>query len=69
MHQNDTVRNRMKNSPVFPPILTAHEKYLPPNWMKVDGKGLQVEITSLPAADSAEKAIEMRQIIEFYSRN
>jgi len=64
-----TARERSKSSPVFPPILVAHEKYLPPNWLKVDPTALKVEITALPSPQHAEQAIEMRQIIEFYSRN
>lgn len=64
-----TARPRMKTSPVFPPILTAHEKYMPPSWLKVDAKALKLEVTAIPAADNAEKAVEMRQIVEFYSRN
>lgn len=64
-----TVRPRMRTSPVFPPILAAHEKYMPPAWMKVDAKGMRIEIVGLPTAENAEQAVEMRQIIEFYSRN
>lgn len=64
-----TARNQVKASPVFPPILAAHEKYLAPNWMKVDPAALKVEIVALPSPEHAEQAIEMRQIVEFYSRN
>lgn len=62
------VRERSKMSPVFDPILQAHEKYMPPGWMKVDARNLSVEITALPDADSAEQAVDIRQVIEFYSR-
>lgn len=64
-----TVRPRNKTSPIFSPILAAHEKYLPPNWLKVDSSKMQVEVAALPGAEHAEQAIDMRQIIEFYSRN
>ncbi len=64
-----TVRNQAKSSPIFPPILTAHEKYVPPSWLKVDAKAMRVEVGALPPPDAAEQALDMRQIIEFYSRN
>jgi len=62
-------RSRSKNSPVFATILASHEKYLPPNWLKVDSGNMQIEIASLPAPEHAEQAVDTRQIIEFYSRN
>lgn len=64
-----TVRPQMKNSPVFGPIVEANRKYLPPGWLKVDANALSVEVVTLPAAENAEQALEMRQIVEFYSRN
>ena len=64
-----TIRTQSKSSPVFVPILASHEKYLPPSWLKVDSSAMRVEVTALPAPDDAERAVEMRQIVEFYSRN
>ena len=61
-------RPHSKGSAVFSAILDAHEKYMPPVWLKVDPRVLAVEILTLPAADSAEQAIDIRQVIEFYSR-
>jgi small subunit ribosomal protein S4 len=63
-----TVRTQSRTSPVFGPIIQAHEKYVPPTWMKVDGAALQAEITGLPDPEQAEQGIDVRQIIEFYSR-
>jgi len=63
-----TVRERSKTSPVFGPILQAHEKYMPPEWVKVNANGLSAEIAALPDAESAEQAVDIRQVIEFYSR-
>ncbi len=63
-----TVRSQSKHSPIFPPIMAAHEKYLPPNWMTVDPKAMRIEIHALPPPDTAEQAVDMRQIVEFYSR-
>ena len=64
-----TVRTQSKDSPVFVPIHASHEKYVPPSWMKVDPRAMKIEITSIPTPEDAERAVEMRQIIEFYSRN
>lgn len=64
-----TVRPRSKTSPVFAPILEAHAKYMPPAWMKVDSASMKIEIVTMPDPESAEQAIDVRQVIEFYSRN
>lgn len=64
-----TARARSKASPIFVGILASHEKYLPPNWLKADAAAMKVEVVSLPASEHAEQAIDMRQIVEFYSRN
>ncbi|MBU2213287.1 30S ribosomal protein S4 [Patescibacteria group bacterium] len=70
LREGDTieVRDRSKNSPVFGPIVEAHDKYMPPGWMKVDSGSMKIEIVSLPDPQSAEQAVDMRQVIEFYSR-
>jgi len=62
------VRTKSKSSPVFTPIVEAHEKYMPPSWLKVDPSSLKIEIVGLPTADDAEQAIDVRQVIEYYSR-
>lgn len=63
------VRVRSKTSPVFGPILAAHEKYMPPSWMKVDSGAMTSEVVTLPAPEDCEQAVDVRQIVEFYSRN
>jgi len=63
------VRERSKSAGAFAPIIAAHEKYMPPQWIKVDSGAMKVEVTALPDAESAEQAVDMRQVIEFYSRN
>ena len=62
------VRTKSKSSPVFSPIVEAHEKYMPPSWLKVDPASLKIEVVGLPTADDAEQAIDVRQVIEYYSR-
>jgi small subunit ribosomal protein S4 len=63
-----TVRPQSKDSPVFGTIAAAHQKYTAPEWLKVDAGQLRAEIVSLPKPEHAEQAIDMRQIVEFYSR-
>lgn len=62
------IRGKKKSSPVFSPILEAHEKYMPPSWLKVDASNLKAEVTGQPEADDFEQAIDVRQVIEYYSR-
>jgi small subunit ribosomal protein S4 len=63
-----TVRPKLKSSPVFGPIIEAHEKYASPSWLKVDSSALKVEVIAFPEADHAEQGIDVRMVIEFYSR-
>lgn len=62
------VRSKTKSSPVFSPILEAHEKYMPPSWLKVDSGSLTIEVVGTPQPDDFEQAIDVRQVIEYYSR-
>ena len=63
------VRETKKSSPVFPSITGAHEKYMPPDWLKVDPGVLAVEIKALPTEEKHfDKSIDMRKLIGFYSR-
>ncbi len=64
-----SVRPRAKDSPVFAAIRERNAKYRAPKWLSVDAGALKVEITALPDAADAEQAVDMRQIVEFYSRN
>lgn len=63
-----TVRTQVKDSSTFASIAAAHEKYSAPNWIKVDAAGRKIEVAMLPTGENAEQAVDMRQIIEFYSR-
>lgn len=62
------VRSQAKSSPVFPAILDAHQKYTAPKWLKVETGAMRFEVIALPGAEDAEQAVDMRQIVEFYSR-
>ncbi len=61
-------RTKAKSSPVFVPILEAHEKYMPPAWLKVDSGSLKAEVIGSPGTEDYEQAIDVRQVIEYYSR-
>lgn len=63
-----TIRKQAKDSPVFGPIREAHEKYLAPKWMKADTNNLSVEIIAIPEASDAEQGVDMRLVVEYYSR-
>ena len=63
-----TVRPQARSSPMFAPILAAHEKYMPPSWLKVDAGNLTIEVVGEPDPKDMEQSIDMRQIVEFYSR-
>ncbi len=64
-----SIRPRAKDSPVFAAIRERNAKYHAPKWLSVDAANLKAEMTALPAPEDAEQAVEMRQIVEFYSRN
>ncbi len=62
-------RAQAKASPVFGPILQAHERYMPPEWLKADPSQLSVEVTMIPSDDKHfEQMVDMRKVIGFYSR-
>ncbi len=64
-----TARPQAKESPVFGPILEHNEKYTAPKWLKVDPSALKAEVVAVPAAEDGEQGVDMRLVIEFYSRN
>lgn len=66
--QKIVVRPQAKTSPIFASILERTEKNVVPAWLKVNPQSLEIEVTSLPQAADAEQALDMQQIIEFYSR-
>lgn len=63
------IRAKSKGSPVFPSIVDAHSKYVAPDWMKANPSSLSIEIVEIPTAEHAEQAVDVQQIVEFYSRN
>jgi small subunit ribosomal protein S4 len=64
-----SARPRVKDSPIFVGIREKHAKYGAPKWLTVDASGLKAEIVSVPEATDSEQGIDMRMVVEFYSRN
>ena len=63
------VRENKKSSPVFAPIIEAHQRYTPPGWLKADPSKMSAEVIQLPAEDSHfDQSVDMRKVIGFYSR-
>jgi small subunit ribosomal protein S4 len=62
-------RPRAQKSPIFAQILEANGKYAAPKWLKVDAPALKAEVVANPTADDAEQGVDMRLVVEFYSRN
>jgi len=64
-----TVRPKVKDSPIFGTIMEKNDKYNAPKWIKADPNALRVEVTAVPAANEGEQGVDMRLVVEFYSRN
>jgi small subunit ribosomal protein S4 len=64
-----SVRAKSKDSPIFVGVREKYAKSHAPKWLKVDAAKLSCEVLTLPEAADAEQAMEMRQVVEFYSRN
>jgi small subunit ribosomal protein S4 len=63
-----TVRAKSKDSPMFAVIREHHKKFKAPNWLQSDLAALKAEVTGLPLPADAEQAVDMRMVVEFYSR-
>ncbi len=63
------VRTQSKTSPVFAQVLGSHEKYSAPTWLTVDNGSMKITVKELPGAEHGEQGIDVRKIVEFYSRN
>ena len=64
-----TVRARNKGSPLFVDAPGAHQKFVVPAWLKSDPALWNIEIAGTPLATDAEQAVDIRQVVEFYSRS
>jgi small subunit ribosomal protein S4 len=63
------VRTQSKDSPMFAQVLGAHDKYAAPTWLTIDRAAMKITVKDLPGAEHGEQAIDVRKIVEFYSRN
>lgn len=63
-----TVRSKSKDSPMLAANREKNAKYQAPKWLNVDAAQYKVEVVSLPEPGDAEQAMDMRLVVEFYSR-
>ena len=63
-----TVRAQAKDSPILAANRERNAKYTAPAWLKVETAALKADVTALPRPEDAEQAVDMRQVVEFYSR-
>lgn len=63
------LRARSKGSPLFADSPAAQQKFVPPAWLKSELVSGSVEMTGMPLASDAEQAVDIRQVVEFYSRS
>lgn len=64
-----SVRPKAKDSPIFVGIREKNAKYGAPKWLNVDTAALKAEVVAVPDAQDAEQGVDMRMVVEFYSRN
>ncbi len=64
-----TMRQKNKDGVLITNILEAQAKHSAPKWMKVNPASRSFEVLAIPGPEDAEQAVDMRQVIEFYSRN
>lgn len=63
------LRARSKGSQLFADSPAVQQKFTPPVWLKSDPASGSVEITGVPLASDAEQVVDIRQVVEFYSRS
>lgn len=63
-----TARSKSKDLPIFIGIRERNAKFQPPKWLTVDPAQMKIEVAALPDAADAEQAIDMRLVVEYYSR-
>lgn len=59
---------RTQKSPLFSSIIGATEKRVPPSWLRSDPRAMRLEVLSLPQEEHFEKGLDIRKIVELYSR-
>lgn len=62
------MRPRSSDSPLFTEVPMRQQKFSPPSWLRLDVSGGRVEVLGLPGGTEVEQTIDIRQVVEFYSR-
>ncbi len=63
------LRPRSKGSQLFANSPATQQKFIPPAWLKSDPASGGIEVTGMPLTSDAEQAVDIRQVVEFYSRS
>ncbi len=64
-----TIRQKNKEGTLMTGIVENQAKHTAPKWMKANPAARSFEVLAVPGPEDAEQAVDMRQVIEFYSRN
>lgn len=67
--QHIVLRPRSKGSPLFLDSPLSQQKFAAPGWLKGDSALGSIEVAGLPLPTDAEQAVDIRQVVEFYSRS
>lgn len=63
------LRARSKGSQLFVDSPVIQQKFTTPAWLKSDPASGGIEVTGMPLASDAEQVVDIRQVVEFYSRS
>lgn len=64
-----TLRQKNKDGTLMTGIIEQQGKHNAPKWIKSNAASRSFEVVAVPGPEDAEQAVDMRQVIEFYSRN
>lgn len=61
-------KKRLRESKQFANIETRLKNFKPPLWLDLDRKKLEIKVVKMPEDKDLETAIDLPQVVEFYSR-
>lgn len=63
-----TIRERLKDSPLYKDVPVHDWKFIPPSHLKVDKTSLEIKVTDLPNIDEIQVIADTLKVVEFYAR-
>ena len=63
-----TLRERLKDSPLYKDVPVQDWKFIPPSHLKVDKTSLEIKVTDLPNVDEIQVVADTLKVVEFYAR-